>query len=125
MIDERDRSGGDPDQSTVAQPAPPRAGRRVVVTGDTRPCQATVDVSRAADLLVHDSTFGDGEAARAVETDHSTAREAARIAQEAGAARLVLTHLWSSVDPEAAGLSGSGAFGAPVEVASVGARYDV
>jgi ribonuclease Z len=77
---------------------PPRAGRRVVVTGDTRPCQATVDVSRAADLLVHDSTFGDGEAERAVETDHSTAREAARIAQEAGAARLVLTHLSTRYD---------------------------
>ena len=79
---------------------PPRAGRKVVVTGDTRPCQATIDVARAADLLIHDATFGDPEAERAVETEHSTAREAARIAREAGAARLILTHLSTRYDRE-------------------------
>jgi ribonuclease Z len=78
----------------------PREGRRVVVTGDTRPCQATIDIARGADLLIHDSTFGDGEAERALETDHSTAREAARIAREAGAARLILTHLSTRYDRE-------------------------
>jgi ribonuclease Z len=78
----------------------PRRGRRVAVTGDTRPCRGTIEAARAADLLIHDSTFGDPEQARAEETMHSTAREAARVAREAGAARLVLTHLSTRYDRE-------------------------
>ena len=70
-----------------------RRGRRIVVTGDTRPCEATVQYSRDADLLIHEATFADDEAARAVETSHSTAREAADVARRAGARRLVLTHI--------------------------------
>jgi ribonuclease Z len=72
---------------------PPRPGRRVVYTGDTRPTRATVDAARGADLLIHEATFAEEERERARETDHSTAREAARVAREAGAHRLVLTHL--------------------------------
>lgn len=70
-----------------------RRGRRVVLTGDTRPCAATIDAARDADLLIHEATFADEEAARALETGHSTAREAAQVAQAAGARRLVLTHI--------------------------------
>jgi ribonuclease Z len=64
----------------------------VVITGDTRPCAATIEHSRNADLLVHEATFGDEEAERAVETGHSTAREAATIARDAAVRRLVVTH---------------------------------
>ncbi|HEX4935538.1 MAG TPA: ribonuclease Z, partial [Gemmatimonadaceae bacterium] len=70
-----------------------RPGRRIVVTGDTRPCDATRVAATDADLLVHESTFGDEEHDRAVETGHSTAREAAALARDAGVLRLVLTHL--------------------------------
>lgn len=72
---------------------PTRPGRRVVLTGDTRPSESTIAAARAADLLVHEATFADEEHARAVETGHSTAREAADVAQRAGARRLVLTHI--------------------------------
>jgi ribonuclease Z len=43
---------------------PHRRGRAVVVTGDTRPCAGTIAAARGADVLVHDCTFGDSEAAR-------------------------------------------------------------
>ena len=63
-----------------------------MITGDTRPSEQTIELSRDADVLVHEATFGDEEAERAVETGHSTAREAAGIALAARVRRLVLTH---------------------------------
>ena len=49
---------------------PARPGRRIVFSGDTRPCPATIEAAAGADLLVHEATFLDEEAARASQTGH-------------------------------------------------------
>ena len=72
---------------------PTRPGRRFVYTGDTRPTDGVVDAAENADLLVHDGTFGEEHSERARKTAHSTAREAAGVAADAGAKRLALTHI--------------------------------
>ena len=72
---------------------PARPGRLVAITGDTRPCAATVDAAQGADLLVHEATFGEEERERARDTGHSTAKEAAQVALAAKAKKLVLSHV--------------------------------
>ena len=71
----------------------PRPGRKVVYTGDTRPCKRVVEVARSADLLIHDASFTSELEEWAKETKHSTAREAAEVARRAGAKKLILTHI--------------------------------
>jgi ribonuclease Z len=72
---------------------PPRPGRRIVFSGDTAPSQAVEVLAHGADVLVHEATFLADERARARETFHSTAAQAAEIARDAGVRLLALTHL--------------------------------
>jgi ribonuclease Z len=74
---------------------PPRPGRRLVITGDTTPCPRTAAMAQNAELLVHDGSFADEEQARAAQTGHSTARQAAVLAREANVKLLALVHVSS------------------------------
>lgn len=73
----------------------PRPGRKLVITGDTAPCEMTAVAAHAAELLVHDGTFAVEESDRAAETGHSTARDAAQLAKEAEVAMLAIVHISS------------------------------
>jgi ribonuclease Z len=79
----------------------PRRGRKVVISGDTAPCEMTRIAAHEAELLVHDGSFADAELERALETGHSTARQAAELAREAAVSLLALVHVSSRYDVRA------------------------
>jgi ribonuclease Z len=72
---------------------PARAGRRIVIPGDTAPTETVRVLSEGADLLVHEASFAEEERERAAETMHSTAQQAAELARDADVKLLALTHL--------------------------------
>src|SRR5215211_8337315 len=71
----------------------PRRGRKLVLAGDTVPCEMTRLVAFDGDLLVHEATLLEDEAERAAETRHSTALGAAELAAAAQVTLLALTHV--------------------------------
>lgn len=87
---------------TTVQPeqvlGPSRPGIAMAYVTDTRPCKGGRALAEKADLLYHDATFADALHERAVETGHSTAREAATIARDAEVGRLLLGHISARYD---------------------------
>lgn len=72
---------------------PPRRGRKIVYSGDTRPSPSVMKLATEADLLIHDCSFSWDLADRAREDGHSTATDAARVAKKAGVKQLALFHI--------------------------------
>jgi ribonuclease Z len=92
--------GGEPvttDDGTVVRPeqvvGPERPGIALSYCTDTRPCDGSRKLSEDTDLMIHDATFTHDLIDQAIKTKHSTAREAAEIARDAAAKRLLLTHI--------------------------------
>jgi len=71
----------------------PIPGRKLVYTGDTRPSKNIVKLAHGADVLIHDCMFSLEDEENTKEAAHSTTKEAAAIAKEAGAKKLYLTHI--------------------------------
>jgi ribonuclease Z len=84
---------------TLEEVSEPKRGQRFAFIMDTRLCDAAFALADQADMLVCESTFADSEAALAQDYGHLTARQAGRIAAEAGARLLVLTHFSQRYDP--------------------------
>lgn len=74
--------------------------RSYAYCSDTRPCPDICEHLKGVDLLYHEATFAESEKERAKITYHSTAREAAEIAQKAEVKRLLLGHYSSRYDDE-------------------------
>ena len=97
-------------------------GRSFAYSGDSGPAWSFEALGAGLDLALCDATFLREREGRA---SHMSARQAGESARRAGAARLVLTHLEPGTDAEAARAEGAEAFGAPVEVATPGAVFQL
>ncbi|KAJ1367478.1 Ribonuclease Z [Parelaphostrongylus tenuis] len=67
-------------------------GKRVVFSGDTKPCDLLVEEGQNADLLIHEATFEDGHEADALRKKHSTMGQAVEIGRKMNARNVILTH---------------------------------
>ena len=110
--------------SRTAHPPPTMAvevagdGKRLVYTADTGPDWSVEAFGPGADLVLSEASFqGDG-GPKGAETIHRSARQAGAGARAAGARRLMLTHLWPGLDPNASVVEGSEAFGREVLLAA-------
>ena len=81
---------------------PPRQGRKIGISGDTRPTEKLAGFFTGCDLLVFESTYSHDKLAKAIENSHSTAVEAAVLAKQAGVKRLYLTHFSARYDETSA-----------------------
>jgi len=80
--------------------AQPKKGRIVAIMGDTRYCEASIELAKRADVLVHEATFSAEEAHLAHDYYHSTTWQAAEVAKRAGVKQLILTHISSRYQGE-------------------------
>jgi ribonuclease BN (tRNA processing enzyme) len=102
------------------------AGKVVAYSGDTGPHDAIVDLARHADVFLSEASFVESQAATNPPDLHLTGRQAASYAREAGARRLLITHIpaWTDRDEVAADVE-AGNFGGPTEFVRPGMSYEL
>ena len=99
-------------------------GTALAYTGDTGPSPNLLELARDCDLFLAEATYPEqlpASSARYL----STARQAGRVATDAGAARLVLTHLWPGTDPAATAAAAAAEYGGEIAVAAPGLSVPV
>jgi len=72
---------------------PARKGRKIVISGDTKPLKKMINFSKKADILIHEATFDSSMNDVANDYGHSTAYQAAEIAKKAEVEKLFITHI--------------------------------
>lgn len=73
----------------------PKKGQVIAILGDTRTCENSVELARECDYLIHEATFAADSGEMAYAFHHSTTAQAAKIAVQAKAKHLILTHISS------------------------------
>jgi ribonuclease Z len=96
---------------------PARPGRKIGISGDTRPTKKLEKFFAGCDVLVFESTYAHEKLAKALETSHSTATEAATLAKKARAKKLFLTHFSARYDETSALVQEASAIHGEVEAA--------
>jgi ribonuclease BN (tRNA processing enzyme) len=98
-------------------------GSALAYTGDSGPSPETVPLSRDADVFLAEASYVDRVPADSCEY-LSSARQVGRQAAEAGAGRLVLTHLLPGTPPAAAHEAAAGSYPGTIDIASAGFAID-
>lgn len=97
-------------------------GRTLVYTSDTGPGWSLAALGHGVDVALSEATYlGDREGL----AGHLSARQAGSFARAANAGRLLLTHVWPVVDPEASRAEAEPAYGGPVDVARLHETYEI
>jgi ribonuclease BN (tRNA processing enzyme) len=97
-------------------------GTVLAYTGDTGPTHHVEDLARNAELLLAEATWQDRDDLLPF---HLSARQAAIHAREAGVGRLVLTHIWPTLDKDVSRQQASEEFDGPIDIATEGATLEV
>lgn len=78
----------------------PQPGKKLAIFGDTAPCACALLLAREVDLLVHEATLEAAMEEKANSRGHSSTRQAAQLARQAGVKKLVITHVSSRYDAQ-------------------------
>ena len=78
--------------------APATRGKSVAIFGDTGPCASAIELARGVDVMVHETTLDASMEEKANSRGHSSTRQAAQLALDAGVGRLIMTHVSSRYD---------------------------
>jgi len=97
-------------------------GQVLAYTGDTGPTHHVEDLARDADALLAEATWQDRDDLLPF---HLSSRQAAIHAQEAGVGKLILTHIWPTLDRETSKAQAAEAYGGPIEIAGEGMRFEL
>jgi len=98
------------------------AGRSLAYSADTGPGWSFASLGEGIDLALCEATYVEASNASSI---HLTAAQAGAMAGEAGVGRLLLTHLWPTVDPADSQAEASAAYGGPVDLARMNETYPV